>query len=84
VNSYALNAAGTEAVRLPQDMAAVNRGLGILPGAEGELRRFWFRPDPASGLPADDPWFTGAQLLLLGWERVGTAMVAATHAVPPG
>jgi hypothetical protein len=83
VNSYALNAAGTEAVRLRQDMAAVGSGLGILPGAEGQLRHFWLRPDRASQLPADDPWFAGAQLLLLGKERMGTAMVSATFAVPP-
>ena len=84
VNSYALNAAGTEAVRLRRDQSAMHSGLGILPGAEGQLRRYWFRPDPASALAADDPWFAGAQLLLLGWERMGTAMVASNHAVPPG
>jgi hypothetical protein len=88
VNSYALNAAGTEAVRLRQEQSAMHRGLGILlgilPGAEGQLRRYGFRPDPASALAADDPWFAGAQLLLLGWERMGTAMVASNHAVPPG
>jgi hypothetical protein len=84
VNGYALNATGTEAVRLRQDEAATGRGLVILPGAEGQLRYLRFRPDRASGLPADDPWFAGAQLLLLGWERMGTAMVAANHAVPPG
>jgi hypothetical protein len=84
VNSYALNAAGTEAVRLRQEQSAMHRGLGILPGAEGQLRRYGFRPDRASGLPADDPWFAGAQLLLLAWERVGTAVVASTHAIPPG
>jgi hypothetical protein len=84
VNSYALNAAGTEAVRLREEMAATYRGLGILPGAEGQLRRYWFIPDRASGLAADDPWFAGAQLLLLAWERVGTAVVASTHAIPPG
>ena len=84
VNSYALNAAGTEAVRLRQEQSAMHRGLGILPGAEGQLRRYGFRPDPASALAADDPWFAGAQLLLLGWERMGTALVAANQAVPPG
>lgn len=85
VNSYALNADGTEAVRLRQDMASASQGgLGILPGAEGQLRHYWLRPDRASALPADDPWFAGAQLLLLGWDRMGTAMVSANFAVPPG
>lgn len=84
LNSYALNAAGTEAVRLRQDMAAGGGGLGILPGAEGQLRHYWLRPDRASALAADDPWFAGAQLLLLGWERVGTALVSAQYELPPG
>lgn len=84
VGAYAFNAAGTEAVRLPDRTRASASRTSILPNVEVAHRTVRLRPDAESGLPADDPWFAGAQLLLLGWERIGTATVSANHVVPPG
>jgi hypothetical protein len=84
LNAYAVNAPGTEAVRLPARNSDFTGPMGLLPGVNVSHRTQWLRPDRDSGLAADDPWFAGAQLLLLGWERVGTAVVAANYAVPRG
>jgi hypothetical protein len=82
VMAYALNAEGTEAVRLPVEAKSRDGEIAILPGVNVTHGLLRLRPDKASALSADDPWFTGATLLLLGWKRVGMTVVRAEVAVP--
>jgi hypothetical protein len=82
LTAYALNAAGTEAVRLPTRSSESTGGVAILTGVDVSHRTHWLRPDRDSALPADDPWFAGAQLLLLGWERLGTAVGTTVYRMP--